>query len=134
MYLPDPTRVAPAEAGLVGVKEIEIAVSDGVTLIAWYAPAKDDKPTLLYFHGNAANAGNRAPRIETILANGFGIFYLNNRGYGGSGGRPTEKDKFKRSKSGASAFSISTTEATADQPDGLRRKTSLPTQLRATII
>ena len=92
MYLPDPTRVAPAEAGLDGVKELEIAVADGVTLIAWYAPAKDDKPTLLYFHGNAANAANRAPRIEMILAKGFGIFYLNNRGYGGSGGRPTEKD------------------------------------------
>jgi pimeloyl-ACP methyl ester carboxylesterase len=92
MYLPDPTRVAPAEAGLDGVKEIEIAVADGVTLIAWYAPAKDDKPTLLYFHGNAANAATRASRIETILAKGFGIFYLNNRGYGGSGGKPTEKD------------------------------------------
>lgn len=92
MYLPNPTRVAPTEAGLDGVKEIEIPVADGVTLIAWYAPAKDDKPTLLYFHGNAANAANRAPRIETILAKGFGIFYLNNRGYGGSGGRPTEKN------------------------------------------
>ena len=54
MYLPDPTRVAPAEAGLDGVKEIEITVADGVTLIAWYVPAKDDKLTLLYFHGNAA--------------------------------------------------------------------------------
>jgi uncharacterized protein len=92
MYLPDPTCVAPTEAGLDGVKEIEIAVADGVTLIAWYAPAKDDKPTLLYFHGNAANAATRAPRIETIRAKGFGIFYLNNRGYGGSGGKPTEKD------------------------------------------
>jgi pimeloyl-ACP methyl ester carboxylesterase len=92
MYLPDPTRIAPAAAGLDGVKEIEIAVADGVTLIAWYAPAKDDKPTILYFHGNAANAANRAPRIEMIRKNGFGVFYLNNRGYGGSGGRPTEKD------------------------------------------
>ena len=92
MYLPDPTRVAPAEAGLDGVKEIEIAVADGVTLIAWYAPAKEDKPTILYFHGNGANAANRAPRIETIRENGFGVFYLNNRGYGGSGGRPTEED------------------------------------------
>jgi uncharacterized protein len=92
MYLPDPTRVAPAAAGLVGVKEIEIAVADGVTLIAWYAPAKDDKPTMLYFHGNAANAANRAPRIEMIRDSAFGVFYLNNRGYGGSGGRPTEED------------------------------------------
>jgi len=90
MYFPDPTRVPPTEAGLDGVKEIEIAVADGVTLVAWYAPAKDDKPTILYFHGNAANAANRAPRIETIRESGFGVFYLNNRGSGGSGGSPTE--------------------------------------------
>ena len=92
MYFPDPTRVPPMEVGLNGVKEIEIAVAEGVTLIAWHAPAKDDKPTILYFHGNAANAANRAPRIELIKENGFGVLYLNNRGYGGSGGRPTEED------------------------------------------
>ena len=92
MYFPDPTRVAPAEAGLGDVKEIEIAVGDGITLIAWHAPAKDDKPTILYFHGNGANAASRAPKIEKIREHGFGVFYLNNRGYGGSGGRPTEKD------------------------------------------
>jgi pimeloyl-ACP methyl ester carboxylesterase len=92
MYFPDVTRVAPAKAGLEHVKEIEIEAADGITLIAWYAPTRDDKPTILYFHGNAANAANRAPRIELIQEHGFGILYLNNRGYGGSGGRPTEVD------------------------------------------
>jgi pimeloyl-ACP methyl ester carboxylesterase len=91
MYFPDPTRIAPAEAGLGHVKEIEIVSADGVTLIAWYAPARDDKLTILYFHGNAGNVANRAPRIEKIRQDGFGVFYLNNRGYGGSGGRPTEE-------------------------------------------
>jgi len=62
----------------------------GVRLVAWYSPAKGDKPTILYFHGNAANAANRAPKIEAIREDGFGVLYLNNRGYGGSGGRPTE--------------------------------------------
>ncbi|MGB2931281.1 MAG: alpha/beta fold hydrolase, partial [Methyloceanibacter sp.] len=60
-------------------------------MVAWHAPAKDNKPTILYFHGNAANAANRASRIETISESGFGVFYLNNRGYGGSGGSPTEE-------------------------------------------
>ena len=92
MYFPDPTRVAPEAAGLNGVKEIELAVADGTTLIAWHAPAKDDKPTIIYFHGNGANAASRAPKIQKIREQGFGVFYLNNRGYGGSGGRPTEKD------------------------------------------
>jgi len=92
MYFPNPTRVAPAAAGLDDVKEIEFAVAAGVTLVAWHAPAKDDKPTIIYFHGNGANAANRASRIETMREDGFGVLYLNNRGYGGSGGRPTEED------------------------------------------
>jgi pimeloyl-ACP methyl ester carboxylesterase len=91
MYFPDATRVAPAAAGLDGIEEVEIAAEDGTTLVAWYAPAKDGKPTLLYFHGNGANAANRTPRIRTIQDDGFGVFYLNNRGYGGSGGTPTEE-------------------------------------------
>ena len=92
MYFPNPTRAAPAEAGLDHVKEIEIAAADGVTLVAWYALARDGKPTIHYIHGNAANAAKRAPRIVLIQENGFGVLYLNNRGYGGSGGRPTEED------------------------------------------
>jgi fermentation-respiration switch protein FrsA (DUF1100 family) len=90
MYFPDPARIPPAEAGLDGVEEIELAAADGTGLIAWYAPAQEGRPTLLYFHGNAANAANRAPKIAIILENGFGVFYLNNRGYGGSAGKPTE--------------------------------------------
>jgi uncharacterized protein len=92
MYFPNPTRVAPVEVGLNGVKEVELTVADDVALIAWHAPAKDDKPTILYFHGNGANAASRAPKIQKVREQGFGVFYLNNRGYGGSGGRPTEKD------------------------------------------
>ncbi len=38
-----------------------------------------------------ANAADRAPRIATMHQDGFGVFYLNNRGYGGSRGRPTEE-------------------------------------------
>ena len=90
MYFPDPARVPPAEAGLAGVEEIELAAADGTLLVAWYAPAQGTRPTLLYFHGNGANAANRALKIATMLESGFGVFYLNNRGYGGSAGKPTE--------------------------------------------
>jgi pimeloyl-ACP methyl ester carboxylesterase len=92
MYFPNPNRTPPSEAGLFGFQEIEIRGHDGVTLVAWYASTKADKPTLLYFHGNSANAANRAPRLQTIQEDGFGVLYLNNRGYGGSGGSPTEED------------------------------------------
>jgi fermentation-respiration switch protein FrsA (DUF1100 family) len=91
IYFPDPARVAPRAAGLTGVEEIEITTADGIKLVAWHAPAQGEGPTVLYFHGNAANAANRARKIEMIRETGFGVFYLNNRGYGGSGGHPTER-------------------------------------------
>lgn len=90
MYFPDPARVPPQAAGLAGVEEIAFAAADGTPLIGWYAPAKERRPVILYFHGNAANAANRAPKIAMMLEDGFGVFYLNNRGYGGSAGSPTE--------------------------------------------
>ena len=90
IYFPDPARVAPAEAGLSGVGEVELKTKDGETLIAWYSPAKSGEPTILYFHGNAGNAAGRADKFETMREHGAGVFYLNNRGYGGSSGKPTE--------------------------------------------
>jgi uncharacterized protein len=73
MYIPDPTRITPAMTGLEGVREVEINVGGGVMLVAWHAPAKENRATILYFHGNGANAANRAPKIETIRASGFGV-------------------------------------------------------------
>lgn len=90
MYFPDPHRESPEAAGLQGVEEVEIVTGDGETLVAWHAPAEQGMPTILYFQGNAGNAANRAPKIETMRAGGFGVFYLNNRGYGGSSGSPSE--------------------------------------------
>jgi fermentation-respiration switch protein FrsA (DUF1100 family) len=92
MYFPDPARFTPAEAGLSGVEEVELASGDGETLIAWFAKAKPGQPTFLYFHGNAGNAAGRAEKIEIMRTGGAGVLYLNNRGYGGSTGKPTEKD------------------------------------------
>jgi len=93
MYFPDPIRIAPADIGLDDVEEVEIAAGEGVRLIAWYAPAKQDKPIILYFHGNGSNAAERAVRIETMRRDDYGVLYVNNRGYGGSSGKPTEKKK-----------------------------------------
>jgi fermentation-respiration switch protein FrsA (DUF1100 family) len=90
MYFPDPAQVPPAQAGLADVEELTLKSSDGTALVAWYAEAKPRRPTVLYFHGNAANAANRAAKIATMRADGTGVLYLNNRGYGGSEGSPSE--------------------------------------------
>jgi fermentation-respiration switch protein FrsA (DUF1100 family) len=91
IYLPDRSRLAPKEAGLLGVEEVVFKAADGTKLIAWYQPARGNKPTLLYFTGNSGNVANRANKIRTIAADGYGVFMLNYRRYGGSEGRPSER-------------------------------------------
>jgi fermentation-respiration switch protein FrsA (DUF1100 family) len=90
VYVPDRARVAPKDAGLTGVEEIVFKAADGTRLIAWYRPAQPGQPTLLYFPGNCGNTADRAGKIKAIGSDGFGVFMLNYRGYGGSDGRPTE--------------------------------------------
>lgn len=91
IYVPDRKRVAPKDAGLTNVEEIVFKAADGTRLIAWYRAADPGKPTLLYFPGNSGNTADRAGKIRAIAADGYGVFIVNYRGYGGSGGRPTEK-------------------------------------------
>jgi fermentation-respiration switch protein FrsA (DUF1100 family) len=90
MYFPDPQRVEPADAGLIGVSERIVETPDGERLVAWYGKARPGAPTLLYFHGNAGGLAVRAPRIQRFMEEGWGVFMLAYRGYAGSTGRPTE--------------------------------------------
>ena len=90
IYLPDTEREAPSEAGLRGVREVELETPDGAQLIAWYIPAAPGKPTLLYFHGNAGSLSDRADRIKRFAGAGYGVFMPSYRGYSGSTGTPSE--------------------------------------------
>jgi len=89
-YFPNPSRVAPSDAGLQGFREIELPTPDGERIITWYAPAPAGRPTILYFHGNGGGLANRAGRFGRYQAAGFGIFIMSYRGFSGSTGRPTE--------------------------------------------
>jgi fermentation-respiration switch protein FrsA (DUF1100 family) len=90
IYLPDRTRIDPKDAGLQDVEEVVFKAADGTKLIAWHRPARGSKPTLLYFTGNSGNTASRAGKIKAITADGYGVFMLNYRRYGGSEGKPSE--------------------------------------------
>ncbi|ODA67527.1 2-hydroxy-6-oxononadienedioate/2-hydroxy-6-oxononatrienedioate hydrolase [Methyloligella halotolerans] len=92
VYKPDPTYTAPQDTALENVEEVKLKTPDGVTLIAWWVPAREDMPTLLYFTGNGGSVAGRAKKIDEIARAGYGVFMLNYRGFGGSEGRPTEAD------------------------------------------
>lgn len=91
MYFPDRERVAPATVGLVKAEELKFPSGDGVDLIAWFKPPADGRATILFFTGNAGSAAWRSERISHYASRGYGFLILNYRGYGGSGGAPSEE-------------------------------------------
>jgi uncharacterized protein len=89
-YPAENKRLTPEAVGITGPSIETLATPDGENIILWYAPAKPGMPTILYFHGNAGEMGDRPLRFNYYQSRGFGVAYLSYRGYGGSTGSPTE--------------------------------------------
>jgi uncharacterized protein len=90
MYFPDRARTPPAAVGLADVEERVLKTPDGARVIAWYGKARPGQPTLLYFHGNGGSLAIRAERIRRFMAEGWGVYMMTYRSYGGSTGSPSE--------------------------------------------
>jgi fermentation-respiration switch protein FrsA (DUF1100 family) len=91
LYLPDRSRPSLVEAGVPGLAAVETATGDGLRLLAWYRPAPEGRPTILYFHGNGGHIGYRADRVQVIASAGLGVMLAEYRGYGGNPGSPSEE-------------------------------------------
>lgn len=91
IYFPDGGPV-PKPAGEAGrdLREVEVETADGVRLLAWYKPGRRNA-TVLLFHGNAGHRGHRLGLVQAFHRLGYGVFVPDYRGYGGSGGSPTEE-------------------------------------------
>ena len=83
----------PADVGL-HFEDVSFTTSDGTRLHGWFVPGAGDH-TLLWFHGNAGNIGNRVDNM--LLFNrrlGVNIFIFDYRGYGRSEGSPSERGMY----------------------------------------
>lgn len=79
----------PKELGLE-YENIHLRASDGVKLHGWLIKVPDAKSTLIFLHGNAGNIGDRLGKIDLFHRMGLNILIIDYRGYGSSGGYPTE--------------------------------------------
>ena len=90
-YFPDRRLTALAQTGMRDGEELRITTTDGERLVAWFFPAKDGLPLILYFHGNGGALVDRVPRFRMLTARGYGLLAVSYRGYGGSTGSPTQR-------------------------------------------
>lgn len=92
LYHPDRNLSSPQSYGLPEtMKPVMLSTDDGITVTSWYQPAEEGKPTIVYFHGNAGHMGDRSEKFIAFIDKGFGLLTLSYRGYGTSGGSPTEE-------------------------------------------
>lgn len=91
MYFPETVRTTPAQAGLPEARTVPLTAADGVRITAWYVAPQDDKPVIVYFHGNSGALRLGVPRFRKLIGSGIGLVALEYRGYGGNPGTPTER-------------------------------------------
>lgn len=93
----------PAQLG-VDATEHSLRTADGLTLYAWWFPARGDgdrdadagnEPVLLWAHGNAGNLTGRAVHADAIAQRGLSVLVFDYRGYGKSEGRPSEQGIYR---------------------------------------
>jgi len=75
----------------LGAEDVWLFTSDGVRLHAWFVTAPQASLITLYLHGNAGNLTSRLLQIRQITAAGSSVLMLDYRGYGKSGGSPSER-------------------------------------------
>ncbi len=98
IYHPDtPTRAIVATPDSIGLdfEPVKIPTEDGLTLDAWFVPAKNARGVLLFFHGNAGNISHRLESIRLFNRLRLSTLILDYRGYGQSEGEPSEEGTYR---------------------------------------
>jgi fermentation-respiration switch protein FrsA (DUF1100 family) len=95
-FLYNPVRgviYTPNELGL-DFEKVILKSSDGLRLSGWYIPAKHSELTVLFCHGNEGNIMHRLDSINILYNLGLNCFIFDYRGYGDSGGKPSEEGTY----------------------------------------
>jgi len=98
MAFPAPRSALPAPAtlGIPDGERVMVTAADGVELHGWYLPPRPRPPAgklaggLVWFYGNMETIEGIAPILRALRPPTIGVLALDYRGYGSSGGEPTE--------------------------------------------
>ncbi len=92
VYVPTRTLTkTPADYGLP-FERLELTTADDTQIMAWALPqqGEDNAPWLVYFHGNGENVSSYLSFTSQLYAMGVNVLMPEYRGYGESGGEPSE--------------------------------------------
>lgn len=80
-------RHAPAP----GFAAVTLDTADGLALQAHWRAPDDGRATVVWFHGNGGSLAGATAETARFAASGYGVLLVENRGYGGNPGEPSEQ-------------------------------------------
>jgi len=98
VYFPEREIVLTPESAGFSFEDVYFSTQDGVQLNGWFMPAmhtQEPRATVIYFHGNAGNIGDRIDKARLFCELGLNVLLVDYRGYGKSAGSPTERGLYK---------------------------------------
>lgn len=93
----------PAKYG-IDYQEIWFQARDGVQLNGWFVPGDNDKPLVLFFHGNAGNLSDNLEYLNMLHGDRFPVFIFDYRGFGKSEGEPLHEEDLYQDARGALSY------------------------------
>ena len=87
-------RDCPLPAYISGAREIWFNADDGNEIHSLYWPAAKDRPTILFFHGNAQTVFEWALIRHELQVMDCGLLLVDYPGYGKSSGKPSEESLY----------------------------------------
>jgi fermentation-respiration switch protein FrsA (DUF1100 family) len=87
-------HMTPEDVGLA-YEEVSFRTTDGFQLSAWYVPSAAPRGVVLFCHGNAGNNSHRLESLSLFHDLQLDTFIFDYRGYGKSGGRPSEQGTYR---------------------------------------
>jgi len=97
IFYPETGREFTATPGQIGLQyeDLQLKTSDGIGLHGWFIPAQHPRGTVLFLHGNAGNISHRLDSVRMFNRLGYSMLLFDYRGYGSSGGAPTEQGTYR---------------------------------------
>jgi len=94
VYRPVKGLAYTPEALGIDFEDVVFESGDGVELNGWWIPAEDSRFVVLFCHGNGGNMAHRLDSINILVNLGLSCFIFDYRGYGNSGGKPSEQGTY----------------------------------------
>ncbi|MEY4526465.1 MAG: hypothetical protein RL768_184 [Nitrospirota bacterium] len=96
VYHPEPWQERDwASLSGLPLEEVWFQSGDGAKLFGWYVEVQEDRPVVLWCHGNAGNIIHRLENLTLLYQLGVSVFLFDYRGYGRSQGKPSEEGLYQ---------------------------------------